>query len=402
MPIAKQIKDALSSSSMIRKMFEEGIQLKKIHGAENVFDFSLGNPDVEPPPAFHDLFVKLAQDDEKSSHGYMPNAGYPFVREALAKKVCREQNVSIDGSFLVMASGAAGGLNAVFKSICNTGDEVIVTRPYFMEYRPYTANHGAKLVEVDSLENFDLDVNAIANALNEKTAAVLINSPNNPTGKIYPAEILKNLSAILREHGKKTGRYPYLVSDEPYREIAYNKGVPPVLNCYSESIVVSSYSKSLSLPGERIGFIAVSPDISDKDDLVNALIYSTRILGFVNAPALMQRIVASLTDERVDVSIYARRRDAFIKVLDKAGIEYASPEGAFYLFCKVPVAKNREQRKENNIDDKAFIEHLKKHLILGVPGSGFGKAGWMRFAYCIDEKIINASGAAFKAAMETW
>jgi len=423
MPVAKQIKDALSSSSMIRKMFEEGIQLKKIHGADKVYDFSLGNPDVEPPPAFHDLLVKLANEDEKGSHGYMPNAGYLFVREALAKKVCREQNVKIDGSFLVMASGAAGGLNAVFKSICNPGDEVIATRPYFMEYRPYTANHGAKLVEVDSLDNFDLDVAAIAAALNEKTAAVIINSPNNPTGKIYSEDILSSLSSVLREHGKKTGRFPYLVSDEPYREIAYNKDVPPVLSCYSESIVVSSYSKSLSLPGERIGFIAVSPDISDKDDLVNALIYSTRILGFVNAPALMQRIVASLTDERIDISIYAGRRDAFKKTLDEAGIEYAPAEGAFYLFCKVPMAKNKEQRTENkeqrtenkeqrimnseqlvmyNGDDKAFIEHLKKYLILGVPGSGFGKAGWVRFAYCIDEKIIKASGAAFKAAMEAW
>jgi len=402
MPIANQIKESLSSSSMIRKMFEEGIQLKKLHGADKVFDFSLGNPDVEPPSAFHDLFVKLANEDAKGSHGYMPNAGYPFVREALAKKVCREQNVNIDGSFLVMAAGAAGGLNAVLKTICNPGDEVIVTRPYFMEYRPYTANHGAKLVEVDALDNFDLDINAVSAALNEKTAAVIINSPNNPTGKIYSSEVLEFLSSVLTEHGKKTGRFPYLVSDEPYREIAYNIEVPPVLSCYSESIVVSSYSKSLSLPGERIGFIAVSPEVSEKNDLINALIYSTRILGFVNAPALMQRIVASLTDERVDVSIYARRRDAFIKALDAAGIEYASPEGAFYLFCKVPVQKSNQKLTMNNGDDRAFIEHLKKFLILGVPGSGFGKPGWVRFAYCIDEKIISASGAAFKAAMETW
>ena len=410
MPIAKQIKEALASSSMIRKMFEEGLQLKKLHGADKVFDFSLGNPDVEPPPAFHDLFVKLAAEDGKGSHGYMPNAGYPFVRDAIAKKVCREQNVKIDGSCVVMAAGAAGGLNAVFKTICNPGDEVIVSRPYFMEYRAYTANHGAKLVEVDTLDNFDLDVAAIGNALNEKTAAVIINSPNNPTGKIYSSKILGSLSSVLTGHGKKTGRFPYLVSDEPYREIAYNTDVPPVLSCYGESVVVSSYSKSLSLPGERIGFIAVSPDVSGKDDLINALIYTTRILGFVNAPALMQRIVASLTDERVDVSIYARRKDAFIKLLDEAGIEYAAPEGAFYLFCKVPAAKNREQRTENSDqlsvscvgDDKAFVEHLKKFLILGVPGSGFGKAGWVRFAYCVDEKIITASGAAFKTAMETW
>jgi len=397
MPIAENIKTALASSSMIRKMFEEGIQLKKQHGADKVFDFSLGNPDVDPPKAFHDVLVKLAQEDEKGSHGYMPNAGYPFVREALAKKVNREQNVNIDGSHIVMACGAAGGLNAIFRTICNPGDEVIVTRPYFMEYRPYTANHGAKLVEVDADENFDLDLNAIEQVLNEKTAAILVNSPNNPTGKVYSASLLSSLANLLKNHGNKTGRLPYLVSDEPYREIAYGCEVPPILSCYSESIVVSSYSKNLSLPGERIGFIAVSPDVSNKDDLVNGLIYTTRILGFVNAPALMQRIVASLTEETVDVSVYARRRDAFRKALDEAGIEYTIPQGAFYLFCKVPGTENREQK-----DDKAFVEHLKKHLILGVPGSAFGKPGWLRFAYCVDEKNITASGVAFKEAMKTW
>ena len=398
MPIADAVKNALSSSSMIRKMFEEGMQLKKQHGADKVFDFSLGNPDIEPPAAFHEVFVKLAREDEKGSHGYMPNAGYPFVREALAKKISIEQNVNIDGSSVVMASGAAGGLDTVFKTICNPGDEIIVTRPFFMEYRAYASNNQAKLVEVDALEDFNLDISAVGAALSERTAAVLINSPNDPTGKVYPASLLVSLASLLTQHGKKTGRFPYLVSDEPYREIAYTCEVPPFLSCYPQSIVVSSYSKSLSLPGERIGYIAVSPQASDKDELVNALIYCARVLGFVNAPALMQRIVASLTDARVDVSIYAGRRDAFMKVLDEAGIEYAVPEGAFYLFCKVPGSKTGRQEA----DDKAFVEHLKKHLILGVQGSGFGKSGWLRFAYCVDEKIIRASGDAFKAAMESW
>jgi aspartate aminotransferase len=397
MPIAEGIKNALASSSMIRKMFEEGMQLKKAHGADKVFDFSLGNPDIEPPEAFHEVFVKLAREDEKGSHGYMPNAGYQFVREALAKKISREQNVGIDGSHVIMTAGAAGGLNTVFRTICNPGDEIIVTRPFFMEYRAYAANSQAKLVEVEALDDFNLDLTAIGAALGEKTAAVLINSPNNPTGKIYGASVLAGLSSLLSEKRKKTGRFPYLVSDEPYREIAYNAEVPPFLSCYSESIVVSSYSKSLSLPGERIGYIAVNPAISGKDDLVNGLLYCARVLGFVNAPALMQRIVASLTEARVDVSIYERRRDAFMKVLDEAGIEYAVPEGAFYLFCKVPKSKTGREA-----DDKTFVEHLKKSLILGVPGSGFGKAGWLRFAYCVDEKIIRASGAAFKAAMESW
>jgi len=397
MPIAQTIKNALASSSMIRRMFEEGLQLKKIHGDENVFDFSLGNPDIDPPQAFHDLFVKLANEDEKGSHCYMPNAGYPHVREALAKKVSREQNVKTDGSRVVMACGAAGGLNTVIKTICNPGDEMIVSRPYFMEYRAYTANHGAKLIEVDALDDFDLDIDAISAALNEKTAAIIINSPNNPTGKIYSKEKLACLSSALTQHGKKTGRFPYLISDEPYREITYGYDVPPVLSCYLHSIVVYSYSKSLSLPGERIGYIAVNPEIPAADDLVNGLIYSTRILGYVNAPALMQRIVGSLTEEKTDVSIYARRRGAFIEALNGAGIEYADPQGAFYLFCKVPEGKGSGIR-----DDKEFIEYLKKYLILGVPGSGFGKPMWVRFAYCVDEKIIKNSASVFIAAVNNW
>ena len=410
MPIARKIREALGSSSMIRKMFEEGNLLKKQHGADKVFDFSLGNPDLEPPQAFHEVFLRLAKEDSKGSHGYMPNAGYQYVRDALAKKTSKEQRVDIDGSHIVMAVGAAGGLNAVFKTICNRGDEVIVSRPYFMEYRAYTANHGAKLIEVDSLNDFNLDLKAVSAALSPKTAAVLINSPNNPTGRVYPAQTIATLACLLLEHGSKTGRLPYVVSDEPYREIAYNVHVPSVLCAYSETIVVSSYSKSLSLPGERIGYIAVSPNITGKDDLMNGLIYATRILGYVNAPALMQRIVAELTDAVVDVSVYAGRRDAFTAILDEVGIKYAEPEGAFYLFCKVPAKKGAADSagskepsgsKEPG-NDLEFVNHLKRHLILGVPGTGFGKPGWLRFAYCVDEKNIRASADAFKKAMEGW
>lgn len=394
MPIADAIKEALGSQSMIRKMFEEGTHLKKQYGPDKVFDFSLGNPDVEPPPEFHKVFLALAEEDKKGSHGYMPNAGYPEVREALAKKASREQAVTIDGSHIVMAVGAAGGLNVVFKAILNPGDEVIVPKPYFMEYRAYTANHGGKLVEADTFPDFSLDINAIREKLSPKTAAVLINSPHNPTGRIYPAETLAELAAVLEEHGRAGGRFPFLVSDEPYRELAYDGAkVPPVLAAYGESLVVSSYSKSLSLPGERIGYVAAGPKVSDKLNVINALIYATRVLGFVNAPALMQRIVAELTEATVDIAVYARRRAAFTDILDEAGMEYAKPEGAFYLFCKVPGEKG---------DDKAFADHLKQHLVLGVPGSGFGKPGWIRFAYCVDEKIIRASGAALKKAVETW
>lgn len=394
MAIARHIQNSLSSSSAIRKLFEEGAALKKQYGADKVFDFSIGNPDIEPPPAFHEVFLRLAQEDAKGSHGYMPNAGFPDVREKIARKAGREHNVVLDGGHVVMAVGAAGGLNAVFKAILNPGDEVIVPTPYFMEYRAYVSNHNGVLVEVPTMDDFNLDIDAIRAKLTPNTAAILINSPHNPTGRIYPPQTIAALAAALTDHGATCGRFPYLVADEPYREIAYSMVAPPILSAYSESLVVSSYSKSLSLPGERIGYIAASPTISGKNDVMDALTYATRILGFVNAPALMQRIVAELTEARVDVAVYARRRDAFKRTLDDAGLAYAEPEGAFYLFVKTP--------DKAAGDDVKFSDHLKKHLILGVPGSSFGKPGWIRFAYCVDEKIIRAAAGAFKKAMETF
>jgi aspartate aminotransferase len=372
-------------------MFEEGTRLKKKYGPDKVFDFSLGNPDIEPPPAFHRVFLKLAAEDKKGSHGYMPNGGYPEVRDALALKAGKEHGASLSGSHIVMSVGAAGGLNVIFKAILNPGDEVIVSKPYFMEYRSYISNYGGRIVEADALPDFNLDVQAVKARLSEKTAAVLINSPHNPTGRIYPAETIGALADALKTHGQQCGRAPYLIADEPYRDIAYNVSVPPILSAYAESLAVTSYSKSLSLPGERIGYIAVSPKMQDAEEMTNALIYATRTLGFVNAPALMQRIVAELTFAKVDTAVYERRRDAFKRILDDAGITYAEPEGAFYLFCRVPGG-----------DDTAFTAHLKEHLILGVPGSGFGSPGWVRFAYCVDERHIQAAGEAFKKAMETY
>ena len=406
MPVADLIKESLETQSMIRKMFEEGKLLKKQYGQDKVFDFSLGNPDLEPPSLFNEVLLRFTNDERKGSHGYMANAGFQEVRDIIAQKASKEQNVNIDGSHIIMSCGAAGGLNVVFKAILNPKDEVIVPCPYFMEYRPYALNHGGRIVEAATLPDFSLDLNAIKEKLSSKTAAVLINSPNNPTGKIYTAKAIADLAAIMEEHGKKCGRMPYLVSDEPYRDIVYNNiVVPPILSTYKESIVVFSYSKSLSLSGERIGYIAVSPDISDKENLLAAMVYATRILGYVNAPALMQRMVAELVSSKVAVEVYARRCAAFTKVLDEAGIEYSKPEGAFYLFCKVP-ARNMSSAGSSSVtaagDDRAFVEHLKSYLILGVPGSGFGKPGWLRLAYCVDEKVINASGPAFKKAMEEW
>jgi aspartate aminotransferase len=375
-------------------MFEEGARLKAIHGADSVFDFSIGNPDIDPPSAFHETLRRLLKEEARPlPHGYMPNPGFPDVREKIAVKAGREQGVPLDMSHILMSVGAAGALNAVLKAILNPGDEVVVARPYFLEYRAYAANHGGRLVEVDAAPDFNLDVERIAAALNEKTAAVLINSPHNPTGRVYPAEAIERLARSLEAHGKKTGRYPYLIADEPYREIVYGGVVvPPVLAAYHEAIVVTSYSKSLSLPGERIGYIAISPEIRDKDEVFAALAYTTRILGYVNAPALMQRAVAELVEEKAPIAVYAKRRDAFKNVLDSAGISYVKPEGAFYLFAQVP----------GKGDDGQFVECLKKHLILAVPGSGFGAPGWVRFAYCVDEKVIRASAVAFKAALAEW
>ena len=399
MAIAEAVKTALASSSMIRKMFEEGNELKKKFGSGAVFDFSIGNPDLEPPPAFRQVLSALASTDGQTPgvHGYMPNAGYAEVREALAQKASRDHTCQVPASHVVMSVGAAGGLNVVFKSILNPGDEVVVPKPYFMEYRPYVSNHGGVLVEAASGPDFGLDCAAIERALSPKTAAVLINSPHNPTGRVYSAGDIAALAGLLRAHGAKSGRYPYLVADEPYREIVYDGiAVPPVLSVYEESIVVTSYSKSLSLPGERIGYIAVSPHAGGGGELPGALIYATRVLGFVNAPALMQRIVARLAGERVDVDTYARRRAAFREVLDGAGISYIKPEGAFYMFARVPGAE------PGTGDDRAFSDSLKRHLILGVPGSSFGAPGWIRFAYCVDERHIRASAGAFRQAAAEW
>jgi aspartate aminotransferase len=300
-----------------------------------------------------------------------------------------------------MAVGAAGALNTVLKTILNPGDEVIVIKPYFMEYFFYAANFQGVLAEVDSNSDFSLNTGAIKAALNEKTAAVIINSPNNPTGRLYSAEAVAALAAILTEHGEKTGRFPYLIADEVYRDIVFDgKKTPPVLGVYRNSIVVSSYSKKLSLAGERIGYVAVGPDCDEIDDLIAGLAHCTRVLGFVNAPALMQRVIARLTDASVDVNIYKERRDIFKKIFDEVGIEYAEPEGAFYIFAKVPAKGKATQ--DGGGDDMAFSDHLKKYLILGTPGTGFHQKGWMRFAYCVSDTTIKASASAFKKAVADW
>ena len=393
--IAKHIQETINSkgASVIRKMFEEGIVLKKQHGDDNVFDFSLGNPDLDPPQKVVQAIQDEAKDVSHGCHGYMPNAGYPFVREAIAQKISKEQGVSVTGEHIVMTVGAASALNCVFKAILNPGDEVIVPSPFFAEYRHYTKNHSGVLVEVPTKDDFSLDIQAIQSKLNEKTAAILINNPNNPTGKIYSEEDIKSLAGILRENNKKTGRITYLICDEPYRAIVYDGSqVAPAFQFYENTVVVSSFAKDLSLPGERIGYVAVNPASDNPAEFIKAVTFALRVLGCVNAPAFFQKVIAKSWDAEVDYSRYKTRRDKLMAVLDNAGIRYHRPEGAFYLFCKVP---------ENfNGDDGDFCDYLKKFLILAAPGTGFGGKGWFRLAYCVSEKTIVNSEKAFIEAMK--
>jgi aspartate aminotransferase len=376
-------------------MFEEGVALKKKYGDDSVFDFSLGNPDLDPPEAVFSAIEMIASDRTKGCHGYMQNAGYPEVRTAMADKEAAEQGIPVDMSSIVMTVGAAGALNCVFKALLSPGDEVVVPAPFFSEYTHYVHNHNGEIIPVQTKKDFSLDPDKIAAALTEKTAAVLINSPNNPTGKVYTEDDIEQLSRILKAHGDNCGRYPYLVCDEPYRAITYDGAkVATVFVHYKSSVIVTSFAKNLSIPGERVGYICVNPFCPDRDELVAACIFANRILGFVNAPAFFQKVVAAAWDSPFDYSSYKRRRDLLMEVLDNAGITYAFPQGAFYLFCKVPDGWND--------DDTAFCDHLKDYLILCAPGRGFGLPGWFRMAYCVPENTIRASREAFyKAVRDT-
>lgn len=399
MAIAPHIKELMNSkdASVIRKMFEEGALLKKEFGEDKVYDFSIGNPDLEPPEGVVQEIVSVAQNQQKGCHGYMPNAGYMETRIAMGKKVSLEQGVPVGGEQVVMACGAAGALNCLFKVILSPGDQVLVPAPFFAEYRHYVGNYQGELVPVPCHKDFSLDLQAIENALSPKTAAILINAPNNPSGKIYSSQEIAGLAQVLRNHGEKTGRYPYLICDEPYRDIVYdNKQVTPVFPLYDNAVVVSSFAKNLSLPGERIGYIAVNPSCNSGNELVAACIFTTRILGFVNAPAFFQRVVAQSWNATVDYSSYETRRNQLMAVLDEAGITYFRPEGAFYLFCQVPSRNGGEE------DDKEFCDFLKKYRVLCAPGSGFGLKGWFRMAYCTSEATICNCKDSLRQAVLDW
>jgi len=391
MAISKKMNEFAQTSSWIRKMFEEGARLKAEFGAENIFDFSLGNPDLSPPPEFQATLVKLAQEDSPGSHAYMPNGGYPFVREAVAARISKEQGVTLSADEMLMTCGAAGGLNVTLKALLDPGDEVIILAPFFVEYKFYIDNHGGVSRVVSTDDSFDLDLNAIEAAVTEKTKAIIINSPNNPTGQIYSQESLAALGKVLAAASEKYAGCIFLIADEPYRKIVFdNNDVPSIMQAYPNSIVVSSYSKDLSLPGERIGYIALHPEIEEKLPLVGALTLANRILGFVNAPALMQRVVAELQGASVDNSIYTKRREVFCKILAEAGYEFMPPKGAFYVFPKSPIE-----------DDVEFVSRLQDQKILAVPGKGFGTPGYFRLAFCVEDSVIERSAAAFRKAMES-
>lgn len=386
MAVSSRIRGSIESSSWIRKMFEAGNALRTAHGSDAVCDFSLGNPDVEPPAAFQRALEEVVSASITRKHGYMPNAGYPESRARVAEQVAREQGVAVTAEQVVMSCGASGALNCVLKTILDPGDEVIASIPCFMEYASYVDNHGGKLILVPSRPDFDLDIDAIEARIGARTAALIINSPNNPTGRIYPETTLRRLAEMLSRAAKKTGRTIYLLSDEPYRKIAYEgASVPAVMLLYPHSIVVTSYSKDLSLPGERIGFAAVCPAADDAKRLVDGIILCTRILGYVNAPAVMQRVISRLQGVAVDVEIYRRKRDLFCAALSSMGYQLTVPEGAFYIFPRAPGG-----------DDLAFVQALQQELILVVPGRGFSLPGYFRIAYCVDTPVIKRSFAGFE------
>ncbi len=392
MPVANKIKGFMERSSWIREMFEAGHRLKAEVGPEKVFDFTLGNPDIEPPAEFKSVLREICEDDTPGVHAYTPtNAGWPQVRDQVAEYITDEYGQKFTGGDVVMTCGAGGALNVALKTILDPGDEVIVPKPYFVEYNFYVDNHNGVIRLVETNPDFSLNIDNIAAAATDKTRAVLINSPNNPTGVVYTEKNLKELSQLLEQMSSRVGRPVFLISDEPYRKIVYDGvSVPSVFTHYPYVLSLTSYSKDLSLPGERIGFLAAHPDVPQKQLLVSGLIMNNRILGFVNAPGLMQRVVGRLQGKCVDVNVYRKRRDVFVSGLREAGYELTVPQGAFYLFPRSPVE-----------DDVAFIAKLQEENILAVPGTGFGGPGHFRLAYCVPDDVIERSLPGFKRALES-
>ncbi len=387
MAIAMKIAGQISKSSWIRRMFEEGERLRQEFGPENVHDFTLGNPDVEPPSAFRRELLALARHPLPGMHRYMNNAGYVETRAAVAAKLAKDSGLNVSADHVIMTCGAGGALNVVLKTILNPGEEVVILAPYFVEYKFYIDNHGGVPVEAwTDRETFQLDIDAIQRALTSRTRAIIICSPNNPTGVIYSEESLRRLGEVLKEIYSRTGHLIYVISDEPYARIAFDgKHVPNIFPLVESSVIVTSHSKDLALPGERIGYLAANPRMATVMQFMEGAVFSNRVLGFVNAPALMQRLVAKLQDESVDIADYQAKRDLLVKELTAMGFSMVKPDGAFYLFPKSPLA-----------DDVEFVKLAQKHHILLVPGAGFGAPGFFRIAYCVDMKVIERSLPAWR------
>ncbi len=387
MAIATKIAGHISRSSWIRKMFEEGAKLRQQYGDDNVYDFTLGNPDVEPPAAFGEALRQLANHPLPGMHRYMNNAGYPETRTAVAAKLSRDAGLTVTAEQVVMTCGAGGALNVVLKTILNPGEEVIILAPYFVEYKFYIDNHGGVPVEVwTNRETFRLDLAAIEAAITTKTRAIIINTPNNPTGVIYRADELAALGELVKRVQQRTSHQIYVISDEPYARLAYDgQQVPNVFPLIENSVIVTSHSKDLALPGERIGYLAVNPRMATADQFVEGAIFCNRTLGFVNAPALMQRLVAGLQDSSVDTAAYQQKRDLLYDNLTRLGFSMVKPDGAFYLFPQSPLK-----------DDVEFVKRAQQQRILLVPGSGFGAPGYFRIAYCVDQGMIERSLPAWE------
>lgn len=391
--ISKKMENMVANSSAIRAMFEEGNRLAKLYGTENVFDFSLGNPNVPAPAAVKKAIREiLEEEDPIVLHGYTnSNAGYENVRQAVAESLNERFGTAFAAHNITMTVGAAGGLNVIFKALLNPGDEVIAFAPYFGEYRSYTNNYDGVMVEISpNTVDFQPKLDEFEAKITPKTKIVIVNTPNNPTGVVYSEETIRKLASIMEAKQKEFGTEIYLVSDEPYRELAYDGvEVPYLTKYYANTIVGYSYSKSLSLPGERIGYLVIPDEVSDAEDVIAAANVATRILGYVNAPSLMQKVVAKCLDAKVDVPFYNRNREALYNGLKELGFECIKPEGAFYLFVKSPVE-----------DEKVFCAAAKKYHILIVPGSSFACPGYVRIAYCVSYETIMNSMPGFKALAE--
>lgn len=389
MTISKQIEKAISGSSMIRQMFEEGARRIKEFGAENVFDFSIGNPVFEPPVEVKEALLQLIQSEEKGTHRYMPNPGFPETRAYLANMISEETGLSFTNDSIIMTTGAGGALNTIFRTLLNHDDEVIVLRPYFVEYDSYVANHNGVTKIIDTDSQFRIDFEELEKAISPKTQVLLINSPNNPTGVVYSKAELDQLGELLSKKSNEIGHPISLISDEPYKNISYGTEVPSIFLSYDNSIVATSYSKDLAIPGERIGYLAISPNHNDRKLIEEGAVIALRILGFVNAPAIWQRILPMVGKATVDLEPYRKNRDLLYGHLIKIGFECVKPEGGFYLFPKSPIE-----------DDKAFIKTAQEMNLLLVPGSGFGQPGYFRISYCFETEMIERSLPVFTKLAE--